>query len=213
MNLTVDQVSSGYGHIVVLRNLSLSLSSGEVLSLVGPNGAGKSTTVMTVAGLVKPLSGRVLIDGDDITHEPSFHRVHRGIALVPEGRRVFAELTVRENLTVGGHHLNAQTLATNLERVLGLFPRLAERLKQAAGSLSGGEQQMLAIGRAIMSNPKLILIDELSLGLMPKVVDECYAALNALREGGLAVLLVEQNTEQAIQVADHVVALESGDLT
>ena len=210
--LTLDNVSSGYGHIVALRNVSFSLSSGEVLSLVGPNSAGKSTTTMTLAGSVKPLSGQIYIDAEDVTNEPPYRRVLHGITLVPEGRRVFAELSVHENLTVGGHHLDGRALKKNFDRVVQLFPRLAERLKQNAGSLSGGEQQMLAIGRVIISSPKLVLIDELSLGLMPKVVDECYEALGILKIEGLAVLLVEQNTEQAIQVVDHVVALDSGDL-
>ncbi|MGI9335404.1 MAG: ABC transporter ATP-binding protein [Gammaproteobacteria bacterium] len=208
--LSVEGLSSSYGNIIALHDASLFLAPGETLSLIGPNGAGKTTTLMTIAGLVRPRSGRVLLDGEDITTEPARRRVGRGIALVPEGRRLFADLTVNENLTVGGHHLARVALEANRERVLTLFPWIAGRLGQLAGSLSGGEQQMLAIGRAIMSGPRLLLVDELSLGLMPKVVDECYDALHALKAQGLATILVEQNTGRAATVADSVVVLDSG---
>ncbi len=208
--LAVEGLSSGYGSIVALHEVSFAVRAGEVLSLVGPNGAGKTTTVMTVAGLVRPMAGRIVLDGEDISAAPARARIGMGITLVPEGRRVFAELSVEENLVVGGHRLSRAALAAGRERVLALFPRLGERLHQLAGSLSGGEQQMLSLGRAIMSSPRLLLVDELSLGLMPKVVDECYAALDVLRADGLAIVLVEQNTERAVAVADDVVVLDSG---
>jgi branched-chain amino acid transport system ATP-binding protein len=208
--LRAENLSSGYGPVVALRNLSLALEAGSIVALLGPNGAGKSTAVMTLAGLVRPQAGRISIDGEEVTRESPRLRASRGLGLVPEGRRVFAGLTVEENLIVGAYRLPHPALLENRGRVLRLFPRLAERLKQRAGSLSGGEQQMLAIGRAIMGSPRLLLVDELSLGLMPRVVDECYAALALLREEGLAILLVDQNSERALAVADSVVVLDSG---
>ena len=210
--LVVEGLRSGYGSIVALHEVSFEVHAGEVLALLGPNGAGKSTSVMTVAGLIRPMAGRMRLDGTDITHAPARERVGLGIALVPEGRRVFADLSVAENLVVGAHRLPRAALEDNRAKVLELFPRLGERIAQLAGSLSGGEQQMLAIGRAIMSAPRLLLVDELSLGLMPKVVDECYAALARLQAEGLAIVLVEQNTERAVSVADRVVVLDSGHL-
>lgn len=211
--LRVCDLTSGYGAIEAVRALSFSVDRGEIAVLVGPNGAGKSTTIGTIAGLVTATAGTVVMNGTDITRERLDLRVKAGIALVPEGRRVFAELSVAENLAVGAHHLPTRAMDNNLERVLSLFPRLRERARQMAGSLSGGEQQMLALGRAIMASPQLMLVDELSLGLMPRVVDECYAALATLVADGMAIVLVEQNTERALAVANHVIALESGTVT
>ncbi|MCP5152678.1 MAG: ABC transporter ATP-binding protein [Ectothiorhodospiraceae bacterium] len=211
--LAVEGLRSGYGSIVAVDGVSFGVGAGETLVLVGPNGAGKSTTIMTLAGLVAPLGGRITLDGVDVTGADARARVGHGIALVPEGRRVFADLTVSENLLVGAHRLPRSALASGRARVLDLFPRLGERSRQLAGSLSGGEQQMLAIGRAIMSVPRLLLVDELSLGLMPRAVDDCYAALAALQRDGLSIVLVEQSTERALGVADAVVALDSGHVT
>jgi branched-chain amino acid transport system ATP-binding protein len=165
---------------------------------------------MTIAGHVEVKSGSIWMGAERLAQVPTKERVQRGVALVPEGRRLFPDLTVRENLEVGGYSRPKARIPQNLDRVLSLFPRLAERLGQQSGSLSGGEQQMLAIGRGLMAEPKLLLLDELSLGLMPRMVEDCYAALQQLRSEGITLLLVEQNTRQALAVADEVCVLESG---
>ncbi|MCY4395562.1 MAG: ABC transporter ATP-binding protein [Rhodospirillaceae bacterium] len=208
--LRLDRLTCGYGPFRAVTELSLEVPDGSVLALIGANGAGKSSTLMAVAGHVAVMGGRVLFDDADITAEPARSRVRRGIALVPEGRRLFPDLSVQENLTVGGYSRSQRVEARNVERVVALFPRLEGRLKQLAGSMSGGEQQMLAIGRALMAEPRLLLIDEVSLGLMPAVIDVCYAALDRLRDDGLAILLVEQSTQRAFDIADTVCVLESG---
>jgi len=208
--LEVDGLTCGYGDITAVDGVSLSVAKGEIFGLIGANGAGKTTTIMALAGLVPVRSGSVRLAGQDITALPAHARVAQGLALVPEGRRVFADLTVDENLTVGGMRLGGARLAQNRVRVLDTFPRLAERRTQLAGSLSGGEQQMLAIGRAMMADPALLLVDELSLGLMPKAVDECYRVLERLQAGGLAILLVEQSTERVLHAAARIAVLESG---
>ena len=208
--LQLDRLTCGYGPFRAVIGLSLDVPDGSVLALVGANGAGKSSTLMAVAGHVAAMDGRVLFDGADITGEPARVRVRRGIALAPEGRRLFPDLTVQENLTVGGYSRSRRAEARNVDRVMSLFPRLEGRLKQLAGSMSGGEQQMLAIGRALMAEPKLLMIDEVSLGLMPAVIDMCYEALGRLRDEGLAILLVEQSTQRAFDIADAVCVLESG---
>ena len=210
--LAVDGLTCAYGDILAVEDLSFEIGEGEIFALIGANGAGKTTTIMALAGLVPPRAGTVRVGGADITRVPAHRRTDHRIALVPEGRRVFADLTVDENLTVGGTRRDARALAEARARVHALFPRLAERRRQPAGSLSGGEQQMLALGRAMMAGPRLLLVDELSLGLMPKAIDECYAALDRLRADGLAILLVEQSTERALRVADRVAVLESGRL-
>ena len=210
MTLEVVELRCGYGNVVAVHDLSFTLGAGEMLGLLGANGAGKSATIMALAGLIPARAGTVRLDGRDITSMPVHARVSEGIALVPEGRRVFADLTVDENLTVGGLRLDAGAGKHDRARVFETFPRLAERRRQLAGSLSGGEQQMLAIGRAMMARPTVLLIDELSLGLMPIVIDECYAVLSRLREDGLAILLVEQSTERVLRTADQIVVLESG---
>ena len=208
--LRLERLSCGYGPFRAVTDLSLEVEAGTVLALIGANGAGKSSALMTIAGHVEVSDGRVCLDGEDITAAPPRARVRRGIALAPEGRRLFPDLTVRENLTIGGYSRPRARESGNVERVLTLFPRLEGRLDQLAGSMSGGEQQMLAIGRALMAEPRLLMIDEVSLGLMPAVIDVCYEALARLRDEGLAILLVEQSTRRAFEIADFVCVLESG---
>ena len=208
--LQLDDVSCGYGPMRAVEHLSLEVAPGTITALLGANGAGKSSTIMCIAGHVDLQGGAIRYEGVDIGARSPMARVAAGIGLVPEGRRLFSGLTVRENLVVGGYCRPKADLPDAIESVLALFPRLGERLGQRAGSLSGGEQQMLAIGRALMSRPRLLLIDELSLGLMPKMVDICYNAIENLKAGGLAILLVEQSTRRALAVADTVTVLESG---
>ena len=208
--LELKSLSCGYGAFQAVHELSLTLRPGTITGLLGPNGAGKSSTLMCVAGHVARQAGQVLFDGQDIGELPATERVRRGIAISPEGRRLFKDLSVEDNLRVGGVIHPAAVFKQDRDRVLSLFPRLGERLTSLAGNLSGGEQQMLAIGRALMARPRFIMIDELSLGLMPKIIDLCYQALRQLRTEGMTVLLVEQNTERALAVADDVCVLESG---
>ena len=208
--LELQSVSCGYGAFQAVHELTLTLRPGTITGLLGPNGAGKSSTLMCVAGHATRQAGTVLFDGKDINELPPTERVRRGIAISPEGRRLFKDLSVEDNLRVGGLIQPARVYAQDRDRVLALFPRLSERLTSLAGNLSGGEQQMLAIGRALMTRPRLIMIDELSLGLMPKVIDLCYSALQTLRSEGITVLLVEQNTERVLKVADDICVLESG---
>ncbi len=213
MKLEVEKLSCGYGDVTAVHDLSIKIGAGEMLGLLGANGAGKSATIMALAGLIPVRRGTVRVDGNDITTMPAHSRITEGMALVPEGRRVFADLTVDENLTVGGTRLGNKALSQAREKVFETFPRLSERRRQLAGSLSGGEQQMLAISRATMAMPAILLIDELSLGLMPIAIDECYRALSELRDEGLAILVVEQNTERVLRAADRVAVLESGRIT
>lgn len=208
--LELVHLSCGYGAFNAVADLSLTLTPGTITALLGANGAGKSSTLMCVAGHVDLQAGSIRFNGQDISQLPATERVRAGIAISPEGRRLFKDLSVEDNLRVGGLIHPASVYAKDRDRVLDLFPRLGERLQSLAGNLSGGEQQMLAIGRALMTRPKLIMIDELSLGLMPKVIDQCYQALQLLRSEGMTVLLVEQNTERALSVADDVCVLESG---
>jgi branched-chain amino acid transport system ATP-binding protein len=208
--LTLEDVRCGYGEVAAVSGLSLAIAPGQIFALLGPNGAGKTSTIMTIMGHVTLQQGSVGFAGQDISRLPAIARAGLGIALVPEGRRLFPDLTVDETLTVGGYSRPRADDRRNRERVFALFPRLAERQSQLAGSLSGGEQQMLALGRALMAAPRLLLIDELSLGLMPKMVDLCVAALRALNRDGLTILLVEQNTARALALADAVCVLASG---
>jgi branched-chain amino acid transport system ATP-binding protein len=208
--LELQNLSCGYGPFNAVHELSLVLRPGTITALLGVNGAGKSSTLMCIAGHGDLQAGRILFGGEDISALPATQRVRAGIAISPEGRRLFKDLSVEDNLRVGGMVHPVSCYAQDRERVLTLFPRLGERLTSLAGNLSGGEQQMLAIGRALMTRPKLIMIDELSLGLMPKVIDQCYQALRLLRSEGMTVLLVEQNTERALAAADDVCVLESG---
>ena len=208
--LKLEQVTAGYGDIIAVEDVSFEVPQGSVFALLGANGAGKSTTMMTIAGHVVPQSGQIQFDGHDLSRIPTSRRAASGIALVPEGRRLFPDLSVAENLIVGGYSQPRSEQQAHMDEIVEYFPRLGERISQRAGSLSGGEQQMLAMGRALMTAPRLLLIDELSLGLMPKVIDDCYAVITRLRQSGLTILLVEQNTERALSVADSICVLESG---
>ena len=208
--LQLESLNCGYGEMTVVQGLSLEVPAGEITALLGANGAGKSSTILCIAGHVAVMGGRIIYKEKDITDATPMERVADGIAVVPEGRRLFPNLTVEENLIVGGYSQPRDFTREGIERVLALFPRLRERLGQLAGSLSGGEQQMLSIGRAMMSRPQLLLVDELSLGLMPKIIDICYEAISELKSKGLTILLIEQSTQRALEVADHVCVLESG---
>ena len=208
--LEVEALDCGYGLLRAVHGASFSVDAGRITALLGPNGAGKSSTVMAIAGHVSASSGDIRLEGESLVSKTPMERIRRGIALVPEGRRVFPDLSVAENLVVGGYVHDHEASRVLEARVLSLFPRLEERYRQRAGTLSGGEQQMLAIGRALMADPKVLLIDELSLGLMPAVVDQCFAAILGLVGEGVAVLLVEQNTQRALEHADSVVVLVSG---
>jgi branched-chain amino acid transport system ATP-binding protein len=208
--LELESLTCGYGSVEAVRDVSFDVPAGSIFALLGPNGAGKTSTIMAIMGHVDIHGGRILLEGKDIARRRAIDRVGLGIALVPEGRQLFSDLTVDENLTVGGYARPSSHDAVKRERVFGYFPRLAERRTQLAGSLSGGEQQMLAIGRALMAEPRLLLVDELSLGLMPKMVDLCLDALTQLRREGLTVVLVEQNTARALDVADKVCVMSSG---
>jgi len=208
--LHLEKLSCGYGNLTVIEELSIHITKSEIFALIGANGAGKSSTIMSIAGHVSVKSGKIIFKGVDITKTPVTKRVQLGIALAPEGRRLFTDMTVSENLAMGGYSLPVKRLTRNRDKVLELFPRLGERIDQQASILSGGEQQMLAIGRALMAEPELLIIDELSLGLMPKVIDLCYMAISTLRQQGVTILLVEQNTSRALEVADRICVLESG---
>ncbi len=211
--LRVEGVDSYYGGFQALEQISLHVPAGQTVIVVGPNGAGKSTLMRTLCGLHRPRAGSVRFEGRTIHGKPAHEVVELGISLVPEGGRVFPHLTVQDNLRVGSFPKRARGGVTrSLERVYTLFPRLEERKKQLAGSLSGGERQMLAIGRSLMSEPKLILLDEPSLGLAPLVVDMVFGVVRRMREEGYSVLLVEQNAKKALQVADYAYLVESGRL-
>jgi len=208
--LKLEKLSCGYGPMRAVEELSLDVAKGSLFALLGPNGAGKTSTIMAIMGHVDIHGGSISFEGTEITRKPAVERVKYGLALVPEGRLLFPDLTVLENLTVGGYALPSSAEEANREKVFELFPRLGERQSLWAGSLSGGEQQMLALGRALMAKPKFLLVDELSLGLMPKMVDICFEALQTLKRQGITILLVEQNTSRALEVADEVCVLASG---
>ena len=208
--LQVDDLNCGYGEIPVLRDIHFGIAKGETLALVGPNGSGKTTLLMAIAGHVLLKSGHIQFNGRQIDSLEPNERCGLGIGLVPEGRRIFPDLTVFENLVIGGYSRPKNKQIQNLTRVVEIFPGLLDRQKQLAGSLSGGEQQMLAFGRAIMSEPSLLLVDELSLGLMPSVVDECYIALEKLVEKGISVILVDQNIDAAMNFCSFSLILDTG---
>ncbi len=208
--LRLEGLACGYGAVEAVHNLSLEVERGTIFALLGPNGAGKTSTIMAIMGHVDIHAGRVLLEGEDISRRRATERARLGVAVVPEGRQLFSDLTVDENLTVGGYVRSTPDDARNRERVFATFPRLRDRRRQIAGSLSGGEQQMLAISRALMAEPRLLLVDELSLGLMPKMVDLCLDALVRLKREGLTMILVEQNTARALDVANRVCVLASG---
>jgi branched-chain amino acid transport system ATP-binding protein len=208
--LEVVGLHAGYGAVEVLRGIDLRLGAGEIVALLGANGAGKSTLNNTISGLLRPLAGMIRFDGRDITGAPSPVIVAQGLIQVPEGRRIFPNLTVRENLELGSYRRARPRRAVNIERALRLFPRLKERFGQRAGTLSGGEQQMLAIGRGLMAEPRLLILDEPSLGLSPLLVEEMFALIRRLHEDGIAILLVEQNVMQSLAIADRAYVLENG---
>ncbi len=211
--LSLEDVSAGYGAVDALRDVSLTVAAGEIVTMVGANGAGKSTLLMTICGDPRARTGRILFDGQDITHLPTHAIMRQGLAQSPEGRRVFARMTVAENLRMGAE-VTGQDPAPGFARAHSLFPLLAEREKQRAGTLSGGEQQMLAIARALMSKPRLLLLDEPSLGLAPLIVRQIFSAIRRLnQEEGLTVLLVEQNAYQALRLAHRGYVLVNGRIT
>ena len=208
--LEVAALRAGYGPIEVLRGIDLTVATGEIVALLGSNGAGKSTLNNNISGLYRPFGGTIRFDGRDIAGTPSMQIVEAGLVQVPEGRRVFPNLTVRDNLDLGSYRRGKPARAQNLERVLTTFPRLRERLRQAAGTLSGGEQQMLAIGRGLMAEPRLLILDEPSLGLSPLLVEEMFALIGRLNDSGLSILLVEQNVMQSLTIAHRAYVLENG---
>ena len=212
--LTLENVNVFYGGIHALRDVSLRVEAGEVVTLIGANGAGKSTTLRAITGLLAPRSGRIRFQGQDITGVPAHQLVARGISMAPEGRGIFANLTVLENLEMGAYRVRDQAqIRSDIERGFTLFPRLRERAKQRSGTLSGGEQQMLAIARALMSRPKLLLLDEPSLGLAPLVCHTIFTTIDEIKATGTTVLLVEQNANAALKHSDRGYVLETGAVT
>jgi branched-chain amino acid transport system ATP-binding protein len=211
--LDVKNIEVAYGKIVAVKDVSLTVNKGEIVTLIGSNGAGKSTTLRTISGLIKPRSGEILFEGNRIDGVPGHDIVGMGICHSPEGRRIFPRMTVRENLELGAFLRNNKAeVAADFERVLTLFPRLKERVEQRAGTMSGGEQQMLAVSRALMGSPKLLLLDEPSMGLAPVLVEMIFETITKIREQGITILLIEQNANAALEVADRAYVLESGNV-
>ncbi len=209
--LEIDNLEAGYGEVQVLWGLSLKVRRGELTAIVGANGAGKTTTLRAVAGTIAPWRGRVMFENEDVTQLPTHEKAERGFALVPEGRQLFSSMSVAENLELGAFSKRAaRSYATRLDQVFRLFPRLQERQRQQAGTLSGGEQQMVAIARGLMSDPDILIIDELSLGLAPVVVYQLLATLKKLKEAGLTILLVEQNVHLALALSDYAYVVAEG---
>jgi len=210
MLLQVKNLHCGYGALEVVRGVSLHVCAGEIVGLLGANGAGKTSLLRAIVGLLPPWAGDILVAGRPTRGQPPWRSLSNSLVLVPEGRQVFADMTVGENLLLGGYHNPDRRLT--LETVLGLFPRLRERLSQLAGTLSGGEQQMLALGRALMGQPRLLLLDEPSMGLAPMLVKEVFAEIRRMREMGVTVLLVEQNAAATLQIADRAYVMETGEI-
>ena len=209
--LEIKDLNVFYGAIHAIKGISLTVDDGELVSLIGANGAGKTTTLHTISGLLPAASGEILLDGKNLQKVPPNSIINLGLAHVPEGRHVFARMTVEENLRMGGYIVkDSKTIARNLEMVYQHFPRLRERSRQMAGTLSGGEQQTLATGRALMTNPKILLMDEPSMGLSPLLVKEIFSIITELHNGGITILLVEQNAKMALSVADRAYVLETG---
>ena len=213
MLLEVEGLCVNYGHIEAIRDVTFSVEEGTVATLIGANGAGKTTTMKTLSGLRRVREGKVVFAGKDITNAPPFERVKMGLSQSPEGRGIFPGMTVRENLDMGGFvRKDKAGLAADLDRVMGLFPRLEERIGQVAGTMSGGEQQMLAIGRALMARPRLVLLDEPSMGLAPKLIQQIFSIITEINQQGTTVLLVEQNAAQALKRAHQAHVLETGEI-
>ena len=211
--LQIKDLYVSYGMMEVLHGISIDVKPPELVSVIGPNGAGKSTLIKTIMGIVKPVSGQILYNGQDITRLPAHKRAGLGIGYVPEGRRVFGKLTVEENLRMGAYELKDNNhIRENMEKVYEIFPRLGERKDQLASTMSGGEQQMLAISRALMLDPKMLLIDEVSMGLMPIMVNTCFDVIQKLNKQGITILVVEQNANKALKVADRGYVLETGNI-
>ena len=210
--LKVEDLHVYYGSIHAIKGVSFEVNEGEIVTLIGANGAGKSTTLNTVAGLMKPRHGHITFEGKEIAGTPASKIVPHGMALCPEGRRVFQQMTVRENLEMGGYTRPAGEISASLDDVFTRFPRLKERHKQIAGTLSGGEQQMLAMGRALMSKPKLLMLDEPSMGLAPILVEQIFDIIGELNRAGTTILLVEQNAQMALSIANRAYVLETGNI-
>ncbi|HHY05234.1 MAG TPA: ABC transporter ATP-binding protein [Thermoanaerobacterales bacterium] len=209
--LVLENIVTHYGNIQALKGISLKINKGEIVTIIGANGAGKTTTLKTICSLVKPTSGKIFFEGNDITSKHTSDIVEAGIALVPEGRRVFPKMTVMENLSLGAYLNNDRNKIKNdLEKVFDLFPVLKNRLKQVSGTLSGGEQQMLAMGRALMARPKLLLLDEPSMGLAPKIVSNIFDIIQQINSEGTTILLVEQNAQMALSIANKGYVMETG---
>lgn len=209
--LQIRNLEAGYGEVQVLWGTNLQVTSGQLTTIVGANGAGKTTTLRSITGWVRPSGGQIIFEGDDITRLPTYRKAELGVVMVPEGRQLFGDMTVLENLEMGAFSARARAYqARNLEKVCHYFPRVKERLEQKAGTLSGGEQQMVAVGRGLMSEPRVLMIDEMSLGLSPLLAQQLFQTLKELREDGLTTLLVEQNVHLALALADHAYVLAEG---
>ena len=211
--LKVDDIHVYYGAIHAIKGVSFEVNEGEIVTLIGANGAGKSTTLNTVAGLLRPRSGLITFDGKPLTNVPANKTVSLGMALCPEGRRIFQQMTVKENLEMGGYTRPPKEIPAGIEEMFERFPRLKEREKQIAGTLSGGEQQMLAIARAMMSRPRLLMLDEPSMGLAPILVEQIFDIIKELHAAGVTILLIEQNAQAALSVADRAYVMETGNIT